>query len=115
MNTKTTAPILMLVTVEHEIMVVSDDEYEAKKIAREAIRKEEAGNPSLESLIWVDDETKIPSDWKQSIPFGDIPGEWGLGADPTCVKIYEKLKELKIIQYYDPNQMTLPGFENMKP
>jgi len=112
---KTTVPILKCVTVEYEVMVVSDDDYEAKRLARKAIQDDEAGHPSLESSAWVDDETKIPRDWKNSIPFGDIPDEWGLGPNPTCAQIYEKLKELKIIQYFDPNQMKLPGFENVKP
>ena len=115
MNTKTTSPILMLVTVEHEVMVVSDSEYEAKRLATKAIHDDEAGRPSLSSVIWVDDDTKIPNGWKIAIPFGDIPGEWGLGTDPTCLEIYNKLRELKIIQYFDPNQMKLPGFENIKP
>jgi hypothetical protein len=112
---KTTVPVLRHVSVEYEVMVVSDDDYEAREIALRAIEGDNAGDPIWNISNIVDDEGQIPHDWRDSIPFGDIPPEWDLGTDPTCLEIYDKLRELKIIQYHDPNQMKLPGFENIKP
>jgi len=111
----TTVPVLRRVSIEYEVMVVSGNDEEAEFLAAKAVENGEAGEPDLATNTIVSREDEIPRSWKGSIPFGDIPEEWGIGPDPKCIQIFDRLKELKIVQYHDPNQMRLPGFEKIKP